>query len=440
MVFIPTYRRVVTFTSGNRIGMKEQKMNKKRRGCGRMKKRLACIVVMVLLASAASFAIMPASAYEEKIPGDADENDELTKAELSSAILPYMLGEGDLKLDDVGDAAYVYAYWDGKPKTLTDQCDREVTFYRPVERVVSSFPSLTRAIVEVDGVDRLVGVSSYIATRGASMLAVHVYPELTELPGVNSYRDPNLEQMLSLKPDVVFSSSSSPPQTCLIQTNTGIPTIGFSTSYPYEGEGGAFDGYRLIGKVLGKEERVEELISCVDEEFDKVRGVTSEIPDSERVSVYFCSGSTITKGRANIDFEPIEIAGGIDVTKGSEYGSGRAVSITKEQLIKWNPDIILVHSSSKSHGVSIEDVLTDSDLQSINAVKNGTVYYAQTGYIGLVIAISTTQVPYMAKLFYPEKFEDLDVEESGNRILEKYYGVDGLYTYLQESRDLYRWD
>ena len=102
----------------------------------RMRKILPCLLVMVVLASAVPLAVTPAAAYEKKIPGDADENDELTKDELVNAILPYMLDEGAFTLDDVGDAAYVYAYWDGKPKEITDQAEREVTLYRPVERIV----------------------------------------------------------------------------------------------------------------------------------------------------------------------------------------------------------------------------------------------------------------------------------------------------------------
>ena len=399
-----------------------------------MKKEL--VLAMVLLASAMLLAVTPAAAYEEEIPGDVDENGELTKEELSTTICSYMLDEGTYTLDDVGDAAWVYAYWDGKPMTVVDNSDREVTFYRPIERIVSTFPSLSRTIVEVDGADRLVGVSQYVAARWSkALLYLRVYPELKELPEVGCFRAPNMEQMVLLKPDAIFVATYSGGfGASQIQEQTGIPVVAVSGSYPYEGKGGAFDGYRVVGKVLGKEERAEELIACVNEEFDKVRAVTSEIPDDERVRVYYCS--ELTKPRS--DFDPIEIAGGIDVAK--ESGYGWSLPTTKEQVIEWNPDIILIHSTGKSHTFSIEDVLSDPDLQSINAVKNGTVYYAQTGYVGLVVAIGMTQVPYMAKLFYPEKFEELDVEETGNRILEKYYGADGLYTYLQESRDFYKWE
>jgi hypothetical protein len=46
----------------------------------------------------------------------------------------------------------------------------------------------------------------------------------------------------------------------------------------------------------------------------------------------------------------------------------------------------------------------------------------------------------MAKLFYPEKFEDLDVEAECNEVLEELYGVDGLYDWMLENcGDYYTW-
>ena len=390
-----------------------------------------------------------ASAGYSKIYGNANEDDTLDMRDVMYIKL-VIFGkkpattfadanyDGKISMLDIGQTKLIIL---GKEKTLTlvDQADRTVTVPRPIERVVSTFPSLTRVIVELGGVDKLVGVSDYMTmdTYAANLLELRAYPELKELPGVGS-TEPNLEQIVFLKPDVVFSSTS-PDQANVIQMNTGIPTVGLSTSYPYEGKGGAFEGYRLAGRVIGKEERAEELISFVNEEFDKIRDVVSEIPDSERVRVYYMGWGKITRPHMT-EYGPIEIAGGINVAAGSGYGWN--VETTKEQVIKWNPDIILIHSTGKSHfgGTLVEDILSDPDLQSINAVKDGKVYYSKGGYIGRNPATGVTEVPYMAKLFYPKKFEDLDVEMEGNRILEKFYGVDGLYTWMQENCDLYRWE
>jgi len=108
-----------------------------------MKKVLGIVLAMVLLASTVPLAVMPAAAQQAGIPCD-DGDNELTKEELVNAILPYMLDGGTYTLDDVGDASWVYAYWDGKPKTIVDDTSTDtypngkpVTIYKPIERIIT---------------------------------------------------------------------------------------------------------------------------------------------------------------------------------------------------------------------------------------------------------------------------------------------------------------
>ena len=143
----------------------------------RTERIVSIILAMVLLASAVPMAITSAAAYEKKIPCDAGANNELTKEELVNAILPYMLGEGSYTLDDVGDAAWVYAYWDGKPKTIVDSADRTVMIYRPVERVVIAYwvdAAITLKALKAE--DTVVGVTQAIKNEPI------LVPELSKLP------------------------------------------------------------------------------------------------------------------------------------------------------------------------------------------------------------------------------------------------------------------
>lgn len=407
-----------------------------------MRKILSCIVVMVFLASAVLLAVTPAAAiskvYEEKIAGDTDENGELTKEELVSAILPYILEEGALALDDVGDASYVYAYWNGKPMVVTDQYDRTVTLYRPVERIITIFPSVTRLILTLDGCDRLVGVSSTTIERGLTRLSVKAYPEIMELSGIGSHRNPNSEFIATLRPDVVFSSGFT--RGAPIQERTAIPVICLSIGADYKGP--IFEAHRLASKVIGKEERAEELISYINEEIAKVTEVTSEIPESEKPRVYCISGCggkpAITKTWGHYD--PITVAGGINVAENYVI-STNSRRVTREQIIAWNPDRILIHGIGLKHQISKEDILSDPDFQTLNAVKNRSVNYTRGYAIGWDHTTGLTETFYLAKLFHPDKFEDLNEEKEGNEIIMRLYGVDvdDLYTQLLDQGDRYRW-
>jgi iron complex transport system substrate-binding protein len=271
------------------------------------------------------------------------------------------------------------------------------------------------------------------------MLCLQAYPEFKELPTVGMHTEPNAESILALKPDVVFSWSSTAG---VLQEKTGIPVITLTT--PSYFDEGSWDSYKLAGSILGKEEEeVEELISYANEKIEEITEITSEIPEDEKPKVYFvscCQGiCDITKTWGH--YAPGDIAGGINVAEDQVLSSGSSI-VSKEQIIGWNPDIVLLHGGSKTDGwdLSIEDILADPDLQMINAVKNKRVYYTKGYMIGWDPATGLTESFYMAKLFHPDKFEDLDVEEKNNEILKKFYGADGLYTWLLENYDFQQWE
>ncbi|MCK4528212.1 ABC transporter substrate-binding protein, partial [candidate division WOR-3 bacterium] len=198
---------------------------------------LALVLVMVLLASVLPLAVTPAAAYEEKIPF-AGEDNELTKDELVNAILTYMLGEGDFKLDDIGDAAWVYAYWNGKPKTVTDMADKGVALYRPPERVAALSHVFIQEVMFVFGVpeDALVAiggcsgkVGSYNYTykgeqytyTGSGYPSDVLYPKCLELPNVGRIDDGiNYEVLANAQPEFVII------RVCCCQSEENVERVG----------------------------------------------------------------------------------------------------------------------------------------------------------------------------------------------------------------------
>jgi iron complex transport system substrate-binding protein len=389
-----------------------------------------------------------ASAYTLGVFGNSNEDDTIDQKDVEyTASVVLGLDDqtqlADAKYNgeiDILDVTQIELIMLGQEKELTliDQADRIVTVSRPIERVVTTFPSVTRAIFVVDGPDRLVGVSNVLTKYSDKMLCLQAYPEFKELPTVGMHTEPNAESILALKPDVVFSWSSTAG---VLQEKTGIPVITLTT--PSYFDEGSWDSYKLAGSILGKEEEVEELISYANEKIEEITEITSEIPEDEKPKVYFvscCQGiCDITKTWGH--YAPGDIAGGINVAEDQVLSSGSSI-VSKEQIIGWNPDIVLLHGGSKTDGwdLSIEDILADPDLQMINAVKNKRVYYTKGYMIGWDPATGLTESFYMAKLFHPDKFEDLDVEEKNNEILKKFYGADGLYTWLLENYDFQQWE
>ena len=395
----------------------------------KMKKIVCIVLAMVLLASAVPLAITPAAAdVHYEIPGDiSPHDDKLTKDELVSAILPYMLDEGDFTLDDVGDAAYVYTVWNGEPKAVMDKNDRVVTFYRPIERVASNFAIYTRVMIFLGACDRLVGITH----RCTTLEEEYACGGLLKLPNVERK---NPEFTASLHPDLVIGGAPGGPEIYQKKINTPYLSSG-ATSWKPAGEVGrdaTINGIRFYGGVMDMQEEAKEEISYINEQYDKVTDITSQIPDSEKPRACDVKGKGIVSvGRSNWVI-PYSDAGAISAR--ADLG---AHEFSVEQLVKWNPDVIFVITggSSKS-GLTMEQVLGDPQLQTVNAIKTGSVYYITGPAHSEVLQRVMTEAMYMAKIFYPDKFKDLDLEKEGNEIFERLFGDDDLFSEYADTEGI----
>ena len=404
-----------------------------------MRKILACVLATVFLASAVPLVITPAEAdMHYEIPGDINPHDDkLTKDELVSMILPYMLDEGveTYTLDDVGDAAHVYTNWNGEPKMVMEKDDREVKFFRPIERVVSTFAVNTRANVALGCCDKLVGVSHLCLMPEEK----HAYGgKLLEHPVVNRN---NPEFIASLRPDIVIGQTPGNPETYQEKVYTPCVDWGQSGFMSMEiGRERTCIGINFYGKVLDKQEEAEELISFINEKYDMVTDITSQIPDSEKPKACAVLGrGNVTGARGALGgitgCIPYDDAGAISLRK----DLGVTTDISVEQLIKWNPDVLFVcFSEWNKRRLTVEQVLADPRLQTVNAVKTGSVYYITGCCMWDITQRLITNSMYMAKMFYPDEFKDLDLEKEGNEVFERFYGVDGLWTEMADNLGHYR--
>ena len=401
------------------------KMRNNRRQYG-MRKKLLCVLVMVLLASAVSLAITPAAAdIHYEIPGDiSPHDDKLTKDELVSMILPYMLDKGDFTLDDVGDAAYVYTNWNGEPKTVMEKNDRVVTFYRPIERVASTFNINTRVLIFLGACDRLVGVKQSFKPEEEHACG----GKLLELPDVDRG---NPEFSASLRLDLLAGHIRGVPAT--YQKKVNAPCI-YEGATSWSGEAGreeTCNSIRFYGGVLDMQEDAEEVISYINEQYDKVSDITSQIPDSEKPRACDVKGKGVVSIGRSRGVLPYSDAGAISLR--TDLG---VQEISVEQLVKWNPGVIfIITSGSGRSGLTKEQVLGDPQLQTVNAIKTGSVYYAPGESHCEVLQRVMTGAMYMAKIFYPDKFKDLDLEKEGNEIFERLFGEDDLFSEYADTVD-----
>ena len=410
----------------------------------RTKRIIFIVLVVVLLASAVPMAITPAAAieqYEKKIPGDVDENNELTKDELVVAILPYMLGDGDLKLDDVGDAAWVYAYWNGEPKTMKDQGEvdlfstyrgpeGEVILVRPVERIVTLNTGGVEAVRSLKAADKLVGVQSYVTKKGRG-----IFPEFSDYPIVDSK---NLESIIVLHPDVALASKLDRTN---IDTLESAGVVGFRSSTISPDT--IVEGHRRLGYLLDKEDEAEEFIDWYEGILNSIKETVEEnIPEENKPTVYWqhCvyegRKKYTTTGRG-VYHSNIVVAGGRNVFEAiGGFESVRGGGVDVEAILDLDPDVIVWCGRSYS-GTPYdldadetpmkriyEEVITRHELQNMTAVKEKKVLVISTDICCCPgLSRHFVAVAHMAKFFYPDLFTDLNPKAIHQEYLTRFQGL-----------------
>lgn len=314
---------------------------------------------------------------------------------------------------------------------VLDQAGRTIHVPRNVDKIISLWPEATRVIIALGCGDKLVGVDS---NEKRDPVMTQIYPQLKQLPDVGSLRTGvNIEQVISLKPSVIFADAMMPETADSIQEQTRIPVVCVRISLPPDGHF-SFELITIIGKILQKSDRADYIRSFLENKLSKVTDVTSEIPKNERITGYvaFARDPLTTLGHV----DPLVSAGVINVAAKGFKSIWYAVNI--EQLITWNPEIIIVHCLHERIGnYTIEMLRNDPQWQQIRAVQMGKVYNVIIGYYGCYPAFSVINVMQIAKIAYPERFKSLDIEAEGNNIYKALYDIDDFFSGIAQEFNLF---
>src|SRR5262249_11120689 len=117
------------------------------------------------------------------------------------------------------------------------------------------------------------------------------------------------------------------------------------TKIPYVLLDGAFNKtpemYRLLGDWLDVKDHAEALARYADETLNGLNARIAAIPEAERPRVYYGRGANgLETGLAgSINLEVLERVGAVNVAAAA--GQGGLTKVSMEQVLGWNPDVIL---------------------------------------------------------------------------------------------------
>lgn len=296
---------------------------------------------------------------------------------------------------------------------VTDMLGRRVEIPREPKRVVSVFPYVTYTALALGRQDVLVGVDS---TSASNANLAKAFPAIQGIPDVGMFFNVNKESVLAANPELVLTVvwDKDPDKT---QATLGVPVVCADMNYYKE-------GIEFIARVLGGEAQKEaaRLISYYQEKMAYIKGRLAGLKPDQRTKVYIAAGDGILSayGSESTWHYEVKDAGGIHVSE--DLIGGGAQQVSAEQLIMWNPDVIVLDKSCPD---TVAQVLSDARWKSINAVKTKRVYRAPDGFLdtwGRPHMESVLCRMWLAGLLYPDKV-DFDIVKEAQDFYAQFYGV-----------------
>lgn len=304
-----------------------------------------------------------------------------------------------------------------QPRTITDSSGAQVEIPAKVDRIVDLWFAHNEVVAMLGASDKIVGTSN---TPQAYPWQYRVIPATKNALSTLGTAF-NLEELIGLKPDVVFVSSSSKDADAII--NAGIPTVKLAFT-DFESMKKCFT---LTAEVLGGDavKRANDYIAYLDSKLNEIKSVTSGIAKEARPKVLNISSSNLdaitVDGSKTIINDWIEVAGGVNAAATLD---SNMKEVSMEQILQWNPDVIILPSSFSA--TDKEKILSDATWQKITAVKNGKVYTNPTGVFlwNRYGAEEALQIQWAAKIINPDKFQSLDLAKETKAFYRQFFSYD----------------
>jgi iron complex transport system substrate-binding protein len=272
-------------------------------------------------------------------------------------------------------------------KIVTDEVGRKVELPDNPQRIVSLAPSITETLFALGLEKRIAGVTDYCNFPDAARLKPHI----------GGIINPNLERIVSLKPDLLLVTTEANKAEILTQmAKFQIPV--FATS-PRSIEG-VFQSIHLLGEATNTREQAQELVDQLQVRrqlvMDRVKGL-----DRPRVLILYDLNPIVAGGRHTYPTDLIQTAGGTSITAELEQDWPR---LNIEYVVKKDPEIIFVtEMPSALSGPTALSTLSGWKLTS--AVKQNKIFLLDDR-VNRPSPRIIEALELLAKQIHPEQFEN----------------------------------
>ena len=311
-------------------------------------------------------------------------------------------------------------------REITDMAGRKVTVptAENIESVFSAGP-VAAIFLYMVAPDKLLGWNYELNDVEKSI----ILDKYQDLPNFGMGDAVNYEAVIAANPTIAINSgkiNDTMVSDCdALSESLGIPVVAVDNELNNSAE-----AFRFMGELLGVEDHAEELAQYAEQVFTDINAL-SDIPEEKKVSVYFGNGedSLETAPRGSQHAQILDAINAVNVAD-LELGDGSRVQISAEQLLAWDPDVIVVNGepkADKSGSSAAEDILSNPDYASLKAVEDQKVYGTPNAPFSWVDRPAGPNrligMRWFSALIYPEYIK-CDINEEIHKFFDLFYHVD----------------
>lgn len=311
-------------------------------------------------------------------------------------------------------------------REITDMAGRKVTVpaAENIESVFSAGP-VAAIFLYMVAPDKLLGWNYELNDVEKSI----ILDKYQDLPNFGMGDAVNYEAVIAANPTIAINSgkiNDTMVSDCdALSESLGIPVVAVDNKLNNSAE-----AFRFMGELLGVEDHAEELAQYAEQVFTDINAL-SDIPEEKKVSVYFGNGedSLETAPRGSQHAQILDAINAVNVAD-LELGDGSRVQISAEQLLAWDPDVIVVNGepkADKSGNSAAEDILSNPDYASLKAVQDQKVYGTPNAPFSWVDRPAGPNrligMRWFSALIYPEYIK-CDINEEIHKFFDLFYHVD----------------
>jgi len=243
------------------------------------------------------------------------------------------------------------------------------------KRIVSISPATSSILFDLESGELLIGRTDFCSYP----------PEIEKIPSIGGINNANLEMILSLKPDLVITSSIFTKKMFETVESANIPIISFKETNTIEG---MYDIIEVLGKILNKEKRAKQII---DESKLKIEEIRIKKNKNKTPKVYYVIGygpnGDFSAGRNTFIHEIITIAGGDNIAKNTLNWT-----YSREDIFSLQPDFIFIRKEDSAGFVNTHPYT------NLDAVRENKVFGIESELMDLQTPRSIKAIEFISTI------------------------------------------